>query len=86
MTKYVEPMTASIQKLFDEPLNEKILEAHLRAQQKRLGVHNAAKATQKALEEKPPTAETVVAAFTQRLITKGLTKALKALNPLPPKD
>jgi hypothetical protein len=68
-------------------LKEKILEAHLQAQHKRLGFNKAAEAMQNALEEKPPTTQAHMAAFVQHQVNEGTssTKALKAENPSPTK-
>jgi hypothetical protein len=80
MQLYVEPMTAGIQKLFDDAVQEKILDAHLRAQTKQLNIQNAAKATQAALDSTQTKSETDMEAFIQRAISAGIEKAVKNLT------
>jgi hypothetical protein len=86
MKKYVEPMTAGIQQLFDEAVQEKILDAHLRAQTAQKNVQNAAKATQAALDTTTPTSETDMAAYIKRAISAGVEEAVKLLKPSPQKN
>ena len=79
MKLYVEPMTAGIQKLFNDALQEKILEAHLRAQQAQVNVQNAAKATQAALDNTKATSKIDMQAYIQNAISAGIEKAVKSL-------
>jgi hypothetical protein len=80
MQLYVEPMTAGIQKLFNDAVQEKILDAHLRAQTKQLNIQNAAKATQAALDNTQTKSETDMEAFIQRAISAGIEQAVKNLT------
>ena len=80
-------MSAGIQKLFDDAVQEKILDAHLRAQTAQQNVQNAAKATQAALDKSKPTSETDMEAFIQNAINAGIEKAIKNFNsPTTPKS
>ena len=81
MMLYVEPMTAGIDKLYNDAVNEKVLDAHLRAQTAHIKVNNAAKATQAALDNTKPLPAADMAAYIQQAVLAGIEKAVKNLSP-----
>ena len=74
-------MTAGIDKLYNDAVNEKVLDAHLRAQTAHIKVNNAAKATQAALDNTKPLPAADMAAYIQQAVLAGIEKAVKNLSP-----
>ena len=81
MKLYVEPMTSGIDKLYNDAVSEKVLDAHLRAQTAQLNVNKAAKATQVTLDNTKPLPATKMTAYIQQAIQAGIKEAVKNLSP-----
>ena len=80
MKLYVEPMTAGIDKLYNDAVSEKVLDAHLRAQTAQLNVNQAAKATQAALDNTKPLPASDMTTYIQQAIQAGIKEAVKNLS------